>query len=106
MRILRLLSAAACLLAASWPAWAAADGHAIAQKNNCLGCHAVSQRLVGPSFKEVAAKYKGSPEAEATLMAKVKNGGQGVWGSIPMPAQSQLSDADLKTVVDWVLAQQ
>jgi cytochrome c len=105
MPILRHLSAAACLLVVSWSA-CAADGHAIAQKNNCLGCHAVSQKLVGPSFKEVAAKYKGDANAEATLMAKVKSGGTGVWGSIPMPAQSQLSDADLKTVVDWVLAQQ
>jgi len=98
-----LLIAAGLSLAAS-PLWAA-DGHAIAQKNNCFACHAVGQKLVGPSFKSVAEKYKGDPKAEATLMEKVKNGGQGVWGSIPMPAQAQLSDADLKTVVDWVLAQ-
>lgn len=85
-------------------AWAA-DGHGIAQRNNCFACHAVSQKLVGPSFKAVADKYRGDSQAEATLMAKVKAGGAGVWGTLPMPAQSQLSDADLKTVVDWVLAQ-
>ncbi len=103
LRVRHLLIAASLSIAAS-PSWAA-DGHAIAQKNNCFACHSITQKLVGPSFQSVAAKYKGDSKAEATLMAKVRNGGQGVWGSIPMPAQSALSDADLKTVVDWVLAQ-
>jgi len=103
IQIRDIATAAAIGLAAS-STWAA-DGHAIAQKNNCFACHAVGQKLVGPAFKDVAKKYKGDAQAEATLMAKVKAGGQGVWGSIPMPAQAQLSDDDLKTVVDWVLAQ-
>ncbi len=103
LRVRHLLIAASLSVAAS-PLWAA-DGHAIAQKNNCFACHAVAQKLVGPSFKSVAEKYKGNSQAEAMLMEKVRNGGQGVWGSIPMPAQPALSDADLKTVVDWVLAQ-
>ena len=103
IQIRHIATAAAIGMAAS-STWAA-DGHAIAQKNNCFACHAVGQKLVGPAFKDVAKKYKGDAQAEATLMAKVKAGGQGVWVSIPMPAQAQLSDDDLKTVVDWVLAQ-
>jgi cytochrome c len=82
----------------------AADGKAIAGKNACLGCHAVDKKLVGPAYQDVAAKYKGQPDAVAKLMKKVKAGGSGVWGPVPMPANPGLSDADLKTVVEWVLA--
>jgi cytochrome c len=95
---------AVCLAAATSGAYAA-DGHSIAQKNNCFACHSIEQKIVGPAFKAVASKYRGNSQAEAILMAKVKSGGEGVWGSTPMPAQSQLSEAELKTVVDWVLAQ-
>jgi len=97
------LALAVCLSAIAMGAFAADDGLVIAKKNNCLACHSVDHQVVGPAFKAVAAKYKGNSQAEKILMAKVKSGGQGVWGSMPMPAQSQLSDADLKTVVDWVL---
>ena len=70
-----------------------------------MSCHAVDKKLVGPGYKEVAAKYKGDKTAEAKLVEKVKKGGAGVWGPIPMPANAQVSDADVKTLVKWVLAQ-
>ncbi|KPC54585.1 c-type cytochrome [Amantichitinum ursilacus] len=77
----------------------------IAKANNCLACHSVDQKIVGPSYKEVAAKYKGNKKAEALLIAKVKNGGSGSFGPMPMPPNPQVSDADLKTLVKWILAQ-
>lgn len=81
-----------------------AKAQQIAQKNACMGCHAVDKKLVGPSYQDVAAKYKGNKSAAATLVAKVKAGGSGVWGPVPMPANPGLSDADAKVVIDWVLA--
>jgi cytochrome c len=77
---------------------------AIVRGNACLGCHAVDRKLVGPSFQQIAAKYKGDPGAEARLVRKVKDGGAGVWGAIPMPSHPAMSEADVRTVVDWVLA--
>lgn len=82
----------------------AADATALAQKSNCLSCHAIDKKLVGPSYKEVAAKYKGDKGAEAKLIEKVKKGGSGVWGAIPMPPNAGVSDADVKTLVQWILA--
>lgn len=82
----------------------AAKAQDIANKNACMGCHQVDKKLVGPAFKEVAAKYKGDKGALAKLSAKVKGGGSGVWGPVPMPANAGVSDADIKTVVEWVLA--
>ena len=76
---------------------------ALAQKNNCLGCHAVSVKLVGPAFKEVAAKYAGQSDAVEVLMASVRNGSVGKWGEMPMPAHPKLSAADAKKLVEWVL---
>ncbi|QQX84243.1 c-type cytochrome [Cupriavidus necator] len=90
--------------AASAHAVDAAKAQEIANKNACMGCHQVDKKLVGPSYKEVAAKYKGDKNALATLTKKVKSGGSGVWGPVPMPANAAVSDADLKTVVEWVLA--
>lgn len=90
--------------AASAHAVDAAKAQEIASKNACLGCHQVDKKLVGPSYKDVAAKYKGDKNALATLSKKVKGGGAGVWGPVPMPANAAISDADLKTVVEWVLA--
>ena len=89
------------------PAARAADtppGQRIANANACMGCHAVDRKLVGPSFQQIAAKYKGDAQAPAKLSRKVKDGGSGVWGMIPMPAHQSMSDADIRTVVDWVLA--
>jgi cytochrome c551/c552 len=78
-------------------------GDQIAKDANCLACHAVDRRLVGPSFKEIAGKYKDDAKAAEMLVAKVRNGGQGVWGAIPMPANPQLSAEDLLAVVKWIL---
>jgi cytochrome c len=77
---------------------------ALAKKYNCLACHAVDKKVVGPAYKDVAAKYKGDAGAEAKLVAKVKNGGSGVWGPIPMPPNSSVPDADVKALVKWVLS--
>lgn len=79
---------------------------ALAQKSGCLTCHAVDHKVLGPSYKDVAAKYKGDKGAEAKLIEKVKKGGSGTWGPIPMPANSpQVKDEDIKTLVKWVLSQ-
>lgn len=78
---------------------------ALAQKAGCMACHAKEKKLVGPSFKDVAAKYAGDAGAAAQLAAKVRSGGKGVWGQIPMPPNDaeKINDADLKSVVDWIL---
>ena len=98
----KMLLAALLLGTAAAPAMA---NLALAQKNNCLSCHSVDAKLVGPAYKDVAKKYAGDKGAEAKLIAKVKAGGSGVWGPIPMPPNSQVSDADIKTLVKWVLSQ-
>lgn len=82
----------------------AADGLALAQKYGCLACHAVDHKVIGPAYRDVAAKYKGQ-NVEATLVAKVKAGGSGVWGPVPMIANAQVPDADLHLLVKWVLSQ-
>ena len=81
-----------------------ADGGALLKKNNCLACHSMEKKLVGPAYKDVAAKYRGQADAEATLVAKVSKGGKGVWGSMMMPPQSAKAD-DVKTMVQFILAQ-
>jgi cytochrome c551/c552 len=74
-------------------------------RNGCVSCHTMDQPLVGPAFRDVAAKYRGDPAAAARLTQKVKAGGQGVWGRVPMPPNPGLSDADAKLLIDWVLVQ-
>ena len=76
----------------------------LAKKHNCLACHAVDKKLVGPAYKEVANKYRGDKTAEAKLIDKVKKGGVGVWGQIPMPPNSAVPDADVKSLVAWILS--
>jgi cytochrome c len=88
--------------AASSSAFAQAD---LAKSKNCMACHAIGSKLVGPAFKDVAAKYAGQKDAEARLAAKVIKGGAGVWGPVPMPANTQVSDAEAHALVKWVLAQ-
>ena len=78
---------------------------ALATAKNCMACHAVANKLVGPSYKDVAAKYAGQADAADKLAAKVMKGGSGVWGVIPMPANPQVSAAEAKTLVAWVLSQ-
>ena len=75
----------------------------LAERSGCLSCHGVTAKIVGPSYSEVAAKYRGQSSA-AALIAKVKAGGDGVWGSVPMPAQTELKDDEVKTLVEWILA--
>jgi cytochrome c len=82
----------------------AGDGAAVARSNACMGCHAVDRRLVGPSFKDIAAKYKGDAGAQGKLEKKVRDGGSGVWGAIPMPSHPGMSAGDIHDVVTWVLA--
>ena len=77
----------------------------LAKAKNCMACHAVANKLVGPAYKDVAAKYAGQKDAESKLVAKVMKGGSGVWGAIPMPANPQVSEAEARTLVKWVLAQ-
>lgn len=82
------------------------DAAALAKKSGCMNCHAVAATVVGPSFKDIAAKYKGKADASATMTAKILNGGSGAWGTMPMPSQKgKLSEADAKTLADWSLAQ-
>jgi cytochrome c len=98
---LTLVALAAAL--ASAPALAA-DELALATKSACTACHAVDKKLVGPAYKDVAAKYRGNAAAEAMLIDKVKKGGTGVWGQIPMPPNAAVKDEDIKTLVKWVLS--
>jgi cytochrome c len=97
LRILPLL----CAVLSTGPAFANAD---LAQKKNCMACHAVDQKLVGPSYKDVAAKYAGQKDAAAALAQKILKGGSGVWGPVPMPANAQVSEAEAKQLVAWVLS--
>ena len=76
----------------------------LAKKSACMACHKMEGKLVGPGYKEVAKKYAGDAGAEAKLIAKVKAGGSGVWGAIPMPPNAAISDADVKKLVKWVLS--
>lgn len=77
---------------------------ALAKKSACLSCHAVDKKLVGPSYQEIAAKYKNDKTAEAKLIEKVKKGGGGVWGVVPMPPNPHVKDEDVKVLVKWVLS--
>ena len=74
----------------------------LARKNNCMSCHTVDKKLVGPSYKEVAAKYK--PDAAKALAVKIQKGGSGVWGPVPMPANAQVNDAEALKLATWVLS--
>ncbi len=95
------IAMSALSLAAAAPAWA---NMALAQKNACMACHAVDKKLVGPSYQQVAKKYAGQKDAEATLAKSIQAGGVGKWGPSPMPPQTNLSDADAKTLAAWILA--
>lgn len=103
MKLSVVLAAVACtggLL--GLPAGAQAS-EALAKNYNCLSCHTVNKKVVGPAFKDIAAKYKGKG-MEAALVEKVRKGGSGAWGSFPMPGNPQVSDADAKALVKWILS--
>src|SRR5438874_11690154 len=99
-------SLATLLLALAGTGTAFAAGPAdLAQQKNCMACHAVDKKLVGPAYKDVAAKYAGQKDAVDKLSQKVLKGGSGVWGAVPMPANPQVSEAEAKQLVQWVLQQ-
>ena len=100
MKSLIALSLALTATLAS-PAFANAD---LAQKKNCMACHAVDKKVIGPAYKDVAAKYAGQKDAADKLAQKIMKGGSGVWGAVPMPANPQVSDAESKTLAAWVLS--
>ena len=77
----------------------------LAKKHACFACHAVDKKMVGPAYKDVAAKYRADKDAPKKLAAKVKNGSQGVWCTVPMPPNSAVPDADINTLVKWILSQ-
>jgi len=77
---------------------------ALAKSSNCLLCHTVDNKIIGPAFKDIAAKYKGDDGAVAALTDKVKNGSSGVWGDMQMPPNAAVSDADVETLVNWILS--
>ena len=88
------------LILVSAPAWA---DTALLQKNNCLACHNVTQTVVGPAFKDVANKYRGQADAADKLARKIRLGGSGVWGAMPMPAHPQIPESDAKKLAVYIL---
>lgn len=97
----RTLITLAMALSVAAPAMA---DEALAKSKNCMACHAIDKKLVGPAYKEVAAKYAGQADAEAMLVTKVQKGGVGAWGKVPMPPNPQVNDAEAKALVHWVLS--
>ncbi|KQP14542.1 c-type cytochrome [Pseudorhodoferax sp. Leaf265] len=82
------------------PSWA---DEALAKSKNCMACHSVDKKLVGPAYKDIAAKYKGDGTAVDKLAVKIQKGGSGVWGPVPMPANPQVNEADAKKLAAWVM---
>jgi cytochrome c len=103
MKKFALIASLAASLAAvmAAPAFANAD---MAQKKNCLACHATDKKLVGPAFKDVAAKYAGQADAAAKMAEKIQKGGVGAWGQMPMPANPQVNAEEAKQLAAWVLS--
>jgi cytochrome c len=93
------LAVGACLAFAG----AAQANEKLLQANGCTACHSVDKKLIGPAYKDVAAKYRGNKGAEADLVKKVKAGSKGVWGDIPMTPNAHVKDEDIKTMVQWIL---
>ena len=100
-RIFVAMITLAAVFAVSTPALA---DMALATSKNCMACHAVEKKLVGPSYKDIAAKYAGQADAADKLATKVIKGGSGVWGPVPMPANAQVNEAESKKLVTWILA--
>lgn len=94
---------AVLLVGSTGPVFAAAPTETL-NKYACSGCHGMTAKVVGPGFNEVAAKYKDQKDARTQLAARIKSGGSGIWGQIPMPPQPAITDAELGSVVDWLLA--
>ena len=101
MKLMLAAMTAAFATFAAGPALADAE---LAQKKNCMACHAIDKKLVGPAYKDVAAKYAGQKDAVDKLAVKVLKGGSGVWGPVPMPANPQVTEAEAKQLVQWIMA--
>src|SRR3954470_11155853 len=99
--MIQRLLLAALFASAAVPAFA---DLALAQSKNCMACHAVDKKLVGPAYKDVAAKYAGQKDAVDKLAVKIMKGGSGVWGPVPMPANAQVNEAEAKKLAAWVLS--
>jgi len=99
-----LLAAAAAIFAAGAHAADAGKAEALAKASGCFACHTVDKKLVGPGYKEIADKYRKDQNAEANLFKKVKDGGKGAWGDIPMMPNAHVKDEDIKTLVQWILS--
>jgi cytochrome c len=106
MKLIVAVGAVAACVALPLSAGAAvaeSEGTALSSRYNCKACHAEDKKIVGPAYKDVAKKYSGDASATAKLAAKIKSGGSGAWGAIPMPPNN-VPDADLKKLVDWILS--
>jgi cytochrome c len=90
------------ILTGALPAYASEE---LAKKHACFACHTTDKKMVGPSYKDVAAKYRADKGADAKLFDKIKKGGTGVWGQVPMPPNAAVPDADIRTLVKWILSQ-
>ena len=97
----RVLLALAAAVLATAPAVA---DQALAQAKNCLSCHTIEKKIVGPAYKDVAKKYAGQKDAADKLTSKIMKGGAGVWGVVPMPVNSQVNEAEAKKLANWVLS--
>jgi cytochrome c len=102
---MKLAGTCIVLAALAGVALPAAANEELAKKHNCLACHTVDKKMVGPSYREVAAKYRADKDASTKLAAKVKNGSQGVWGNVPMPPNAAVPDTDVNALVKWILTQ-
>ena len=102
MKSLFFVASAILALSVSGQAYAQLD---LARSKNCMACHGIDKKIVGPAYKDVALKYAGQKDAEDKLTQKVLKGGSGVWGPVPMPANSQVTEAEARTLVKWVLSQ-
>ena len=92
-------------LSVSTAAFASGSGEAVFKQSNCAACHVIDRKYVGPSLKDIAAKYAGDKDAQAKLEKKTRNGGSGTFGKMPMPATPKtVSDGDIKTMVSWILS--
>jgi cytochrome c len=102
--IMKALAAAATLaLALAFVHLGASASPELAQKRTCMACHAVDRKIVGPSYKDVSAKYAGQREAIEVLAVKIAKGGSGVWGAVPMPANPQVTPAEARALAIWIL---
>lgn len=102
---IRYFAAMTAALSVSAAAFASGSGEAVFKQSNCGACHTIDRKSLGPSLKDVALKYAGDKEAQAKLEKKMRNGGSGVFGSMPMPATPKtVSDGDIKTMVTWILS--